>query len=198
MRRMLVLFTLIAGTLLMSQQNPHGTKLPEWEPYPAGHWPQEPDGYGGMKLQASRADIQKTVQLVDCEPMRNGALCQTTVEIGGRPFKASLMFGGPEGTAPENQKLSSLSVQLSNADFPFVKAAFTKMFGLPLAAEVAAKRFWPPHEGWEEVFWQGNKTQIRMASLPNQAFVVVEHNWVATGGLTISIESMRVVTRRNQ
>jgi len=143
-----------------------------------------------MKLDATRAVIEKAAKLGDCETISFGnELCRTTVVIGGRSFKSSLLFV----RTPDNQKLlSTISVQFGSVDYPFVKAAFTKTFG-PSHEEAAHKFLGLPPEGSEQLLWQGNKTQIRMGSLREEGFVVVEDNWFARGGYVgATVEQWRI------
>ena len=35
---------------------------PAWVPLPADHWPQEPDGFNGMKFDAARPETEKVIK----------------------------------------------------------------------------------------------------------------------------------------
>jgi hypothetical protein len=177
MRLFLVVLMFARCTFLMSQQN----TTPTWRPYPAGHWPQEPDGFNGMKFDASRAATEKVAKLEDCEKVKFGNIsCKTTLSIKAKPFEGSVLFAVPQGLPPETGRLASIYAEFSKADYPFVKAAFIENFGQPHS---------PSNIGTEKEYlvWQGNKAEIRLSV----GVFVLEPNYIARGAIPMStIESL--------
>jgi hypothetical protein len=176
MRLLLILLAFSGSTLLMSQQE---FKTADWKPYPAGHWPQEPDGFYGMKFDASRAETAKTIKLEGCQTVKFGNVsCNTAVVFEGRSFKASVMFLVPQGYPPETGKLGSVYAEFGKDDFPFVKAAIIKMFGPPHQSGNPAAKEEPAAEC---LSWQGNKAEIRLNVLREKGMFVIEPNFLSRG-----------------
>ena len=48
----------------------------------AGHWPQEPDGFGGLKFDATRAETEKKIKLENCQILEVPAAVKKAV--GGK------------------------------------------------------------------------------------------------------------------
>ena len=131
-------------------------------------WTQEPDGFGGMKLGATKAETEKIVRLEDCQTARFDNLsCKTLLDVAGSRLQTGVLFGvpnTPSGFPTGEGHLVSIYCDFDNADFAHVKAAFIKKYGSPHHRERA--HIWG---GGESQSWRGNNTEIRLWSGTNMA-----------------------------
>ena len=168
MRLVRILIALSAFTIAGMPQE-HAT--PTWVPFPADHWPEEPDGFNGMKFDATPAESEKTIKLENCETIEHGNLsCKTTLTLAGKAFRGDILFTVPynpkTGSPVGEGRLARISSEFDKADYAFVKAAFVKVYGQPHGTE----------EGGT-LRWTGNKAEIRL----NVGFFSISPNMVARG-----------------
>lgn len=163
---------------------------PKWVPFPADHWPQEPDGLNGMKFDASRAETEKVAKLESCETIRFGNLhCKTTLTVAGKVFRGDVVFvvgHDPKTDVPIGEgHLTNIGASIDNkAEFAFVKSTFIKMYGQPHHERLDAM-------GREYLTWDGNKADIRLSAV---GFALASNMW-ARGGRLVS--TLGVVPKKN-
>jgi hypothetical protein len=194
----LAAFVGIVVAFQMTKKLPDASDLqdvPPWKPLPADHWPQEPDGFNGMKFNATRAETEKVIKLESCEIGIYGNLyCKTSVVVDGKPFKADILFGIPHdpktGAVIGEGRLSNFYVKFPKADYAFVKTAFIKMFGTPHKTSY----HFPEEKDSEFLDWFGNKTPIRMNVLREDGAFVIEPNWRPMGDVKVG---MSLTVRRS-
>jgi len=81
-------------------------------------------------------------------------------------------------SAPAGEgRLANIYASFNRADFGFVKAAFVKMFGQPHKTDSP-----PQGESGEFLSWIGNKAEIRLSVLRDDAAFVISPNMIARGG----------------
>ena len=75
----------------------------------AGHWPQEPDGFGGLKFDTTKDQTEKKIKLENCHTLEfpaaikkavggkmNGTLeCKASQKVAGKTFIANVQFSVP-------------------------------------------------------------------------------------------------------
>ncbi len=142
-----------------------------WAPFPAGHWPQEPNGFQGLKFDATPAEAGQTTQLENWETVEYGNLrCNAALVLAGKTFQGNILFAtphNPKTRAPVGEgRLAQIYAEFDSGDFAFVKTAFVEMYG-------------PPHETDANgmLKWIGNKAEIRL----NAGFFWISPNMAARG-----------------
>ena len=132
----------------------------------AGHWPQEPDGFGGLKFDATRAETEKKIKLENCQILEVPAVvkkavggkmnlpleCKASLNVAGKPFIANVQFAVPHDGM---SRLINIYGTFARADYPSVKIAFIRLYGQPHRIDTLA--------GEESLFWGGNKAQIHLS-----------------------------------
>ena len=180
MRFMGVFLALFIGVAVAQFPDDEGLQdndVPAWVPFPADHWPQEPDGFNGMKFDATRAETEKAIKLENCETVKFGNLsCKATLVVAGKAFRGDVLFGVPHdmktGAPIGEGHLGNIYASFGKADFAFVKAAFIRMYGQP--HHVA-------DQGDEYLTWIGNKALIRLYESGDDAAFVISPNMRARG-----------------
>jgi hypothetical protein len=163
---------------------------PAWVPFPADHWPQEPDGFNGMKFDATRAETEKAIKLESCETVKYGNLsCKTTLVVDGKAFRGEILFGvahDPKtGSQIGDEHLMNTYASFDKTEFAFVKAAFIKMYGQPHHVD--------DFGGGEHLTWTGNKAEVRVSVIGDNAAFVISPNMRARGAVGVSsIEALPV------
>jgi hypothetical protein len=182
-----------------------------WVPLPADHWPQEPDGFNGMKFDATRSEIEKVIKLENCETAKYGNIgCKVTLDFAGRNLKGNILFlvpQDPKTNASVGQgRLGNIYAQFGKTDYSFVKAAFIKMYGQPHQIDTPASldakmraRMSPEEQmsirpsvirsqdqNGEFLTWQGNKTEIRLNVEGDDGTFVFSPNMRARGAIAMS------------
>jgi hypothetical protein len=137
---------------------------PKWVPFPADHWPQEPDGFNGLKFGSTQAETEQTIKLESCENIRYGNLtCKTTLTVAGKTFSGNILFAGPYDPKTDaligERHLTHITASIGKAEFAFVKAAFIKMYGQPHHVG--------DFGGGEHLTWTGNKAEIGLFVMGN-------------------------------
>ena len=136
----------------------------------AGHWPQEPDGFGGLKFDATRAETEKKIKLENCQILEVPAVvkkavggkmnlpleCKASLNVAGKPFIANVQFAVPHDGM---SRLINIYGTFARADYPSVKIAFIRLYGQPHRIDTLA--------GEESLFWGGNKAQIHLSVFGN-------------------------------
>ena len=131
----------------------------------AGHWHQEPDGFGGLKFDATRAETEKKIKLENCQipevpaavkkavgGKMNGTLdCKASLKVAAKSFIANVQFAVPHDG---ESRLINIYGTFARADYPSVKIAFVRLYGQPHRIDTLA--------GQESLFWGGNKAQIHL------------------------------------
>jgi len=154
---------------------------PAWVPYPADHWPQEPDGFNKMKFAETKAQTeQRGVKLTNCKTgMYDNLYCDTTLEIEGRTFSGNLCFGvkhSADGKVQGEGHLGNIYAEFDASDYPFVKAAFIRRFGEPHSTQAPFG-----DQPGEMLNWAGNKAMIRITVLRDKGGFVLSPNFFARG-----------------
>jgi hypothetical protein len=130
----------------------------------ADHWPQEPDGVGGLKFDATRAETEKNIKLEGCQILEvpaaakkalGGATlpleCRTSLKMAGKSFIANVQFAVPHDG---ESRLINIYGKFARADYPSLKIAFIGLYGQPHRIDTLG--------GEESLFWRGNKAQISL------------------------------------
>jgi len=139
----------------------HGTSASR-----AGHWPQEPDGFGGLKFDTTKDQTEKKIKLENCHTLEfpapikkavggkmNGTLdCQASLNVAGKTFLANVQFSVPQDG---ESQLINIYGAFAKADYPSVKKVFIKLYGQPHRIDTL--------EGEESLSWRGNKVQIHLS-----------------------------------
>ena len=132
----------------------------------AGHWPQEPDGFGGLKFDTTKDQTEKKITLENCHTLEfpaaikkavggkmNGTLeCKASQKVAGKTFIANVQFSVPHDG---ESHLIDIYGAFGRADYPSVKRAFIKLYGQPHRIDTL--------EGGESLSWRGNKVQIHLS-----------------------------------
>ena len=175
--RLLVILLLFTGSAVAQHSSDERLPTPAWVPFPADHWPQEPDGYNGMKFDATRAETEKTTTLENCQVVIYGNLsCKTTLDVAGKLFKADILFGVTPGSPVSEGRLTNIYAAFHKTDFAHVKAAFVKMYGRPHRTGPQ-----PNGESGEFLTWTGNRAEISLHVLRDDAAFVIMPNLIARG-----------------
>ena len=136
----------------------------------AGHWPQEPDGFGGLKFDATRAETEKKIKLENCQipevpaavkkavggKMNLPLECKASLKVAGKSFIANVQFAVPHDG---ESRLINIYGTFARADYPSLKIAFIRLYGQPHRIDTLA--------GEESLFWEGNKAQIHLGVFGN-------------------------------
>ena len=136
----------------------------------AGHWPQEPDGFGGLKFDTTKDQTEKKIKLENCHTLEfpaaikkavggkmNGTLeCKASQKVAGKTFIANVQFSVPHDG---ESHLIDIYGAFGRADYPSVKRAFIKLYGQPHRIDTLA--------GEESLSWGGNKAQIHLGVFGN-------------------------------
>ena len=143
----------------------HGKPAPR-----AGHWPQEPDGFGGLKFGRTKDQTEKKIKLEYCHTLEfpapnktavggkmNGTLdCKASLNVAGKSLVANVQFAVPHDG---ESRLINIYGRFARADYPSLKIAFIRLYGKPHRIDTRA--------GEESLFWGGNKSQIRLGVFGN-------------------------------
>jgi len=143
----------------------HGKPAPR-----AGHWPQEPDGFGGLKFGRTKDQTEKKIKLEYCHTLEfpapnktavggkmNGTLdCKASLNVAGKSLVANVQFAVPHDG---ESRLINIYGRFARADYPSLKIAFIRLYGQPHRIDTRA--------GEESLFWGGNKSQIRLGVFGN-------------------------------
>jgi hypothetical protein len=136
----------------------------------AGHWPQEPDGFGGLKFDTTKDQSEKKIKLENCQTLEfpaaikkpvggkmNGTLdCKASLNVAGKSFIANVQFAVPHDG---ESRLINIYGTFARADYPSLKIAFIRLYGQPHRIDTLA--------GEESLFWGGNKAQIHLGVFGN-------------------------------
>lgn len=142
----------------------HGTVLR------ASHWPQEPDGFGGLKFDTTKDQTEKKIKLENCHTLEfpaaikkavgvkmNGTLdCKAPLNVAGKSLIANVQFAVPHDG---ESRLINIYGTFARADYPSLKIAFIRLYGQPHRIDTFA--------GEESLFWGGNKAQIHLGVFGN-------------------------------
>ena len=165
-RTILLAFAVLTGTGVGCQVfHEHGTPA-----HRAGHWPQEPDGFGGLKFDATRAETEKKIKLENCQILEVPAAvkkavggktnlpleCRVPLKVAGKSFIANVQFAVPHDG---ESRLINIYGTFARADYPSMKIAFIRLYGQPHRIDTLA--------GEESLFWGGNKAQIHLGVFGN-------------------------------
>ena len=132
----------------------------------AGHWHQEPDGFGGLKFDTTKDQTEKKITLENCHtlefpaPIKKavggkmyGTLdCKASLNVAGKTYLANVQFSVPHDG---ESQLINIYGAFARADYPSVKKAFIKLYGQPHRIDTL--------EGEESLSWRGNKVQIHLS-----------------------------------
>src|SRR5215469_18518376 len=138
----------------------HGKPAPR-----AGHWLQEPDGFGGLKFGRTKDQTEKKIKLEYCHTLEfpapnktavggkmNGTLdCKASLNVAGRSLIANVQLAVPHDG---ESRLINIYGRFARADYPSLKIAFIRLYGQPHRVDTLA--------GEESLFWGGNKAQIHL------------------------------------
>jgi hypothetical protein len=136
----------------------------------AGHWRQEPDGFGGLKFDATKDQTEKKIKLENCHTLEipaaikkavgakmNGTLdCKVSLKVAGKSFIANVQFAVPHDG---ESRLINIYGTFAKADYPSLKIAFVRLYGQPHRINTLA--------GEESLFWEGNKAQVYLGFFGN-------------------------------
>ena len=137
----------------------------------AGHWPQEPDGFGGLKFDTTKDQTEKKIKLENCHTLEfpaainkkavggkmNGTLdCKASLNVAGKSFIANVQFAVPHDG---ESRVINIYGTFARADYPSLKIAFIRLYGQPHRIDTLA--------GEESLFWGGNKAQIHLGVFGN-------------------------------
>jgi hypothetical protein len=98
----------------------------------AGHWPQEPDGFGGLKFDTTKDQTEKKIKLENCHTLEfpaaikkalgrkmNGTLdFKASLNVAGKTFIANVQFSVPHDG---ESQLINIYGAFARADYPSVK-----------------------------------------------------------------------------
>ena len=132
----------------------------------AGHWHQEPDGFGGLKFDTTKDQTEKKITLENCHTLEfpagikkavggkmYGTLdCKASLNVAGKTYLANVQFSVPHDG---ESQLINIYGAFARADYPSVKKAFIKLYGQPHRIDTL--------EGEESLSWRGNKVQIHLS-----------------------------------
>ena len=132
----------------------------------AGHWHQEPDGFGGLKFDTTKDQTEKKITLENCHTLEFPAAikkavggkmygtldCKASLNVAGKTYLANVQFSVPQDG---ESQLINIYGAFARADYPSVKKAFIKLYGQPHRIDTL--------EGEESLSWRGNKVQIHLS-----------------------------------
>ena len=132
----------------------------------AGHWHQEPDGFGGLKFDTTKDQTEKKIKLENCHTLEFPAAikkavggkmygtldCKASLNVAGKTYLANVQFSVPHDG---ESQLINIYGAFARADYPSVKKAFIKLYGQPHRIDTL--------EGEESLSWRGNKVQIHLS-----------------------------------
>jgi len=132
----------------------------------ASHWRQEPDGFGGLKFDATKDQTEKKITLENCHTLEFPAAikkavggkmygtldCKASLNVAGKTYLANVQFSVPHDG---ESQLINIYGAFARADYPSVKKAFIKLYGQPHRIDTL--------EGEESLSWRGNKVQIHLS-----------------------------------
>jgi hypothetical protein len=132
----------------------------------AGHWHQEPDGFGGLKFDTTKDQTEKKITLENCHTLEFPAAikkavggkmygtldCKASLNVAGKTYLANVQFSVPHDG---ESQLINIYGAFARADYPSVKKAFIKLYGQPHRIDTL--------EGEESLSWRGNKVQIHLS-----------------------------------
>ena len=132
----------------------------------AGHWPQEPDGFGGLKFDTTKDQTEKKSKLENCHTLEFPAAikkavggkmygtldCKASLNVAGKTYLANVQFSVPHDG---ESQLINIYGAFAKADYPSVKKVFIKLYGQPHRIDTL--------EGEESLSWRGNKVQIHLS-----------------------------------
>ena len=161
----------------------------------AGHWRQEPDGFGGLKFDATKDQTEKKIKLENCHTLEipaaikkavggkmNGTLdCKASLNVAGKSFIANVQFAVPHDG---ESRLINIYGTFARADYPSLKIAFIRLYGQPHRIDTLA--------GEESLFWGGNKAQIHLGVFGNSGNFGLSPGRAVT---RITIEELPVESR---
>jgi len=147
----------------------------------AGHWPQEPDGFGGLKFDTTKDQTEKKIKLDNCHTLEfpaaarlavgekmNGTLdCKAPLNVAGKILIASVQFSVPHDG---ESQLINIYGAFGRADYPSMRKAFIKQYGPPHRIDT--------HEGEESLSWRGNKVQIHLSVFRDGGHFGISHGKV--------------------
>jgi len=132
----------------------------------AGHWHQEPDGFGGLKFDTTKDQTEKKITLENCHTLEFPAAikkavggkmygtldCKASLNVAGKTYLANVQFSVPHDG---ESQLINIYGAFAKADYPSVKKVFIKLYGQPHRIDTL--------EGEESLSWRGNKVQIHLS-----------------------------------
>jgi hypothetical protein len=130
------------------------------------NWPQEPDGFNGLKFLAPKADVEKIVKLGACKPyeghnptpleMRE---CKVSLVLDGINVDGYLQFSSEKGKPASTGQLTSIRCIFEAKNYSSVKAALIRLYGEPHQLQ---KLYGGGADG---VFWHGKKANIMLSPI---------------------------------
>jgi len=151
-------------------------------------WPQEPDGFNGLKFLATKADVEKVVKLGPCKRFEGHnptdlevKECKVALVLGRINLDIDVHFTSEKGWRDGDSQLTQIPGFFGMANYATVKAAFIKMYGEPhllRKLKVLQKELGDP----EGAFWHGKKANIILA--PD--VVIFSPSEFRTGGVSVS------------
>jgi hypothetical protein len=148
-------------------------------------WPQEPDGFNGLKFLATKTDIQKIIKLGSCKvvpPINPMPLetkeCKVELTLDGLKLEGSVQFTSPKGGRDDDGQLTLILGTFKVVNSGTVKTALVKMYGEPHHSEKTRDGV--------STFWNGKKANIILFSSETGDSFVMQPSEFMIGGVSQS------------
>jgi hypothetical protein len=148
-------------------------------------WPQEPDGFSGLKFLAIKTDIQKIIKLGSCKvvpPINPMPLetkeCEVELTLDGLKLEGSVRFTSPKGGRDDDGQLTDIIGNFGVANAETVKTTLIKMYGEPHNSQKT-------RDG-ASTFWNGKRANIILFSSETSGSFIMEPSHFMIGGVSQS------------
>lgn len=124
---------------------------------PPDGWSEEPDGFGELKFDAARAEVEKQIELGERTELKySNVLYKVPLKVGVTDISGTLTFS--------SDRLITVSGEFDKSHWDSVKSSFIHLYGKPhvLRREEIFEL------GMCETFeWSGDRTSIRLIDFPS-------------------------------
>jgi hypothetical protein len=164
-----------------------GFQLPE-----AKDWPQEPNGFNGLRFLTKRAEIEKTHKLGRCKsvqalrPSLESIQCGLPLQLYGIGIDGRVEFTFPKGTRDREGQLTQIILAVKSSDYETAKAMLVKTYGEPHHIESKS-------EG-SALFWNGKKANVQFWKGTTLHTLVVGPSQFGIGNVSIAIRFYAIST----
>jgi hypothetical protein len=123
---------------------------------PPGGWSEEPDGFGELKFDATRAEVEKQIELGERTELKySNVLYNVSLKVGVTEISGTLTFN--------SDRLITISGEFDKSHWDSVKSTFIALYGKPHAL----RREEIFELGMSETLeWSGDRRSIRLIDFP--------------------------------